>query len=290
MQHNQMIKRVKKYKKWGDYLKRRREGRFSSAREFWSQFSFSMSYAQYSRYESGLQLPTLNEALQMGSLLGVASPELCFEWLAAQLEENADAVTGELRESWGIQDRSIGTQSLNKQVPLDEVIVFNRAHLKLFLSDPRFRDIFTYVNSFAPDWVSATELSKALGLSEKKTKIMVNSLVDLGVLVEEQGSFRASKKNFYFPDDAEFFPLRNLNWNHNAEALLGLLTQDSIQRKDALRSLVSRELTQAQIRLIIDRLNSVLGEVVALPETNQPKGIYSLCVLFGERFQRASVN
>ncbi len=54
------------YQSWGGFLKSMREKRFRSAREFCSQVPMGIHYPQYSRYESGAQLPSLEQALALG--------------------------------------------------------------------------------------------------------------------------------------------------------------------------------------------------------------------------------
>ena len=282
-----MAKPVKKYSSWGKYLKTSRESRFASAREFWSQLGLQISYAQYSRYESGSQLPSLEEALRMGKSIGVSISEVSLEWIVSQLSDDQCAERAQLELEWRNASEAATRSAGTAQVPLDEVIVFNRAHLKLFSSDPAYRDVFTYINSFAPDSISARELSSALSIALPRVFEMLKKLYDLGVLVKSESGFRASKKNFYFPDDEDFFPLRNLNWKHNAEGILSRISQEDLQLKRASRLLVTRELTESQARLIIDRLEELMGELVNLPETSTPETIYSVCAIFGERFRRS---
>jgi hypothetical protein len=177
-------------------------------------------------------------------------------------------------------------------VPLDDVVVFNRMHLRVFSSDPRYRDIFTYINSFAPRVVRAREVANALGCATGEAETLLETLSELGVIVaEKEGSatgFRASKRVFYFPDDEDFFPLRNLNLRHNAEAILSRLTYREIADRKAYRGLITRELTEQQLQYVVEQLDQLIGKVVALPETANPRTIYSLSVLMGERFSRAS--
>ena len=116
---------------------------------------------------------------------------------------------------------------------------------------------------------------------------MLAQLFDLGVIVFEDGMCRASKRNFYFPDDEDFFELRNLNLTHNTQSIMGRLTFRELLARKAYRGVVTRELTDEQVGLLTAGMDQLMSQVVALPETSEPRSIYSLCVLFGERFARA---
>ena len=130
-----------KYLSWGNFLKTRREIRFKSAREFCSQVPIGISYPQYSRYEAGDQLPSLEQSLSMGAILGVPSMETLLEWSVAQVPAQ-DAITRAelsrfLEEVRGKNPSAWPTKVAERTVPLDDVIVFNRSHLRVFSSDPR---------------------------------------------------------------------------------------------------------------------------------------------------------
>jgi hypothetical protein len=174
-----------------------------------------------------------------------------------------------------------------RTVPLDDVVVFNRSHLRVFASDPAYRDIFTYVNSFGPEAVGSDEIARALGLSDARASEMLERLSELGVVSVEDGRCRATKRNFYFPDDEDFFELRNLNLSHNSGQIMNRLKYCDLQARKAYRGLVTRELTDAQVELLMAGIDELQGQLVALPETAEPRTVYSLCVLFGERFSRA---
>jgi transcriptional regulator with XRE-family HTH domain len=85
-----------KYPGWGNFLKLRREARFKSAREFCRMSELGISYPQYSRYEAGDQLPTLDSALSIGAILGIAPLETTIEWTLAQLPAAEALAPGEL--------------------------------------------------------------------------------------------------------------------------------------------------------------------------------------------------
>jgi transcriptional regulator with XRE-family HTH domain len=247
-----------------------------------------ISYAQYSRYESGEQFPGLEQALMLCKVLGVPAAEALVEWALAQVSDAT--LRGEI-ESLARQASQGTAPAL--PVPLDDVIVFNRSHLELFRSDPAYRDLFTYVNSFAPEWISEDELAGALELDRAKLGVMIDRLHQLGVITLERGAStrcRATKRNFYFPDDEEFFELRNSNLSRNAGQILKTLKSDDLRERRAYRGLLTRELTAPQLDLVVSRLDQLLGGVIALPETSRPERVYSLCLLMGERFARTTLN
>ncbi len=303
----------RKYETWGDFLKKRREARYRSAREFCSRVTVGISYPQYSRYEAGDQLPNLEQALELCRLLEIAPLEGLLEWNRAQIyghpsKEDIEAILGRFREH-GLEAVTSGSLQApkglvpasstsgavgksptglftNASISPDDVIVFNRSHLRLFSSDPAFRDIFTYVNSYAPEWISAQEIVQALGMNAEKVDDMLEKLSDLGVILLAAGRCRATKKNFYFPDDEDFFDLRNLNLAHNTAGIMKKLTHENLQKRKAFRGLLTRELTEEQLEMVISKVEEVMGSIIDMPETIDPEKIYSICVLLGERFTR----
>jgi len=294
-----MINSKRKYRAWGNYLKKQREAKFRSARDFCSKVELGISYPQYSRYEAGEQLPNLEQALALGRILEMPTLEMILEWSRAQISDSEtvqelEALLTKARDSQSLPKSSpTGKQSSGlgifsqATVPLDDVIVFNRSHLKLFLSDPAYRDIFTYINSFAPEWITAEELTLALGIALPKLQKMLDRLDELGVIKVSANKCRVTKSNFYFPDDEEFFSLRNLNLTHNATQIMRRLSYADLQERRAYRSLVTRELTERQLDQVLGQLDGLMSQIVRLPESDQPQKIYSVCVLAGERFTRA---
>jgi hypothetical protein len=158
--------------------------------------------------------------------------------------------------------------------------------LSLFSSDPLYRDVFTYINSFTPEWITAGEISRALDVPHKKMNEMLDRLSDLGVVLLAGGKCRVSKRNFYFPDDTDFFELRNQNIIHNMSSILKRLNHRDLVARQAFRGLVTRELTSEQLGFIINKIEELINGMVGMPEIECPERIYSFCVLIGERFAR----
>ena len=215
-------------------------------------------------------------------------------WCSAQADADAgmsiDAQRKLLHDLFSAESSAGHAQSVESAaLRLDDLIVFNRSHLKLFLSDSRFRDLFTFVNAYAPEWIAPAEISARFGIPEPELSRMIEQLSDLGILVlrGEDGRCRTPKSNFYFPDDEDFFALRNANFAQNVETLMSRLTYLELQEKAAHRSLVTRELTPEQASWVSTELERLMSQVVALPETSKPDRVYSVCTLLGERFRRA---
>jgi transcriptional regulator with XRE-family HTH domain len=286
-----------KYETWGTFLKKKREGRFRSAREFCCRVSVGISYPQYSRYEAGDQLPNLEQALQLCKFLEIPIAEGLLEWCRAQIADKGtrDEVTdllekvrrqgpGGLSES---QDRTVEKRpELPSAVDLNDVIVFNRSHLKLFNSDALYRDIFTFVNSFAPEWIPETEISASLGIPLDKLEPMLEQLNDFGVLLVAGGKCRSAKSLFYFPDDSDFFELRNSNVMHNASAIIDNLKHEDLTNRLAFRGLLTRDLTTEQVDDVIKKIEAMINDIVGMPRADHTDSIYSLCLLMGPRFKR----
>jgi hypothetical protein len=287
----------KKYQSWGDFLKTRRERKYRSAREFCVKADLSISYPQYSRYEAGEQLPPVEQVVDLCQKLDVQLIEALMEWNLAQLQDRDGraSLTSILDQVRGGSSVPVATQAaapsasgpaLPRTVSLDDVVVFNRSHLKLFLADPLYRDIFTFVNSFAPEWIPAEDISASLLIPMEKLEPMLEGLNETGILLMAGGRCRAPKSNFYFPDDPDFFPLRNANFEQNVNGILERMKLEDIKEKRAYRGLLTRELTDDQAQKVIAKLEEFLAEVVGLPETDKPEKVYSLCLMVGERYRR----
>ncbi|MCC7441941.1 MAG: helix-turn-helix transcriptional regulator [Bdellovibrionales bacterium] len=298
----------RKYPTWGDFLKTARTARYRSAREFCSKVDVGISYPQYSRYEAGEQLPNLDQALKLCRLLEIPSLEGILEWCFAQIGDPDAAVqvqkflkqvrSGEAKADPAPSLPAPGAELFAEAKPdsrepmfsrgseVDEVFTFNRSHLALFESDPAYRDIFTYVNSFTPDWVAIEEISTHLGMTQSRTEAMLENLSDYGVLLLAGGRCRAAKKVFYFPDDQDFFRLRNKNVAFNVQKIMETVSYEDVKARRAFRSVVTRELTAEQLEKVIHGVEYLINRVASLPESGHPDQIFSLCVVLGERFRR----
>ncbi len=176
-----------------------------------------------------------------------------------------------------------------KESVFDHLMVFNRSHIKLFESDARYRDIFTFVNVYTPEeWISLEEVSKSLGISAEELDPMVETMNDHGLILLAGGRCRSPKVMYYFPDDEDFFELRNQNFRYNSEAILGRATFHEIHERSAYRNVLTRRFTKSQVQHLVGRLDEILREMANMPEepntVNDP--VYSVCLLAGERFRR----
>ncbi|MGE0614671.1 MAG: helix-turn-helix domain-containing protein [Bacteriovoracia bacterium] len=282
-------------------LKKTRSEKYRSARQFGQQVDLKISYPQYSRYESGEQLPSLDQAVLIMERLEIPLMQGILIWCQSQAKENASVIALErlIDQSTGVAPAAgpgqVARTAPQANVNLDEVIVFNRSHLKVFESDPSYRDVFTFISAYYPDWISEGELAAALGISREKVAKRVADLADLGVIrakgtgKHERQQWTAAKSTFYFPDDEEFFGLRNQNLRHNMDNLLGKLKHEDIVAKRAMRGVVTRELSAEQVGLVIEGVERLMMRTVqmqAVPSAST--GIYSLCFLLGERFSRSA--
>ncbi len=291
-----MVHRVmrRRYQTWGEFLKKYREERFRSAREFCARSSIGISYPQYSRYEAGDQLPSLELAIKLCKLLLIPVTEGLLEWNRAQVTDSelaAEIETAITKLKSGQASLSAASASTapapeSSKLDLDDIIVFNRSHLKLFESNLAYRDIFTYINSYAPEWIAMEEISIALGIEPAKLETMLDQLSDIGVVLLAGGRCRTTKKTFYFPDDADFFALRNSNLMHNVTSILNRIRHEDIVSRQAYRGVITRELTAEQIAKVVAQLDDMASSVVGMPETSSPGRIFSLCMVMGERFAR----
>ena len=283
------MKNSAKYSGFADFLRKKRALKYRSAREFNACVKVGVSYPQYSRYEAGEQLPSLPQALSFGEALRLPVLEVTLEWNLAQIAGTEGSAASEIEALLVTlrSDRAPVSRAKPIPVPLDEVIVFNRSHRDLFLKDPAYRDIFTYINAFhASEEITAERISKALKISPKKLDGMLENLIELGVIHRHGKRFAAAKSNFYFPDDTDFFELRQQNVRHNLEKLLDQVTYTDLQEKKALRGLLTRELTSSQLGWVMGQIEGLLGRIVELPEDPEAKTIYSVCAVVGERFSR----
>lgn len=273
------------YGDWGKYLTLQRSRVFRSAREFCSRKDLGVSYPQYSRYESGEQLPSLEGLLRIQSALELSLPEVLKTWLDAQVTSNDDR--RKISEACIHGDRATPSKGVNDAVPLDQVIVFNRSHLQVFARSPSYRDLFTYVNAFGQESpVKPAEAAASLELDIDQATSMLQELAGMGVLEErEDHAFYASKRLFYFPDDAEFFELRRRNLQHNLDAVLKDISLEDLSAKSAYRQVVTRELSEEQVRELVSHLEATAHRMLMQPE-RQASRVYSLCMVFGARFAR----
>lgn len=325
------------YRNWGAWLKRKRELKYRSAREFCAHFSLKISYPQYSRYESGDQLPSAAQLVALCSTLGVEPVAALLEWCQAQVDD-ADVwekigalipLVGPLQRGEAVSFKAPeipvevappssqeGFQEFKQVVDQSEqararaleeakqltkaesallgvTLVFGRIHRDLFESDPRYRDVFTYVNACPESGVTTDDLVRDLSLDLATSFRMAENLVRLGVLAVDRGSgrtvYKASKKFFYFPDDEEFFDLRNKNLRHNLESVLSAKSFSEFQSKRGMRNLLTREWTEAQYQKIVESAEHWLVEASQMDEDSSADTIYSVGVFMGPRFKKSKI-
>lgn len=289
------MNRNRKYQAWGEFLKERRSQRFRSARDFYLKINLGISYPQYSRYEQGEQLPQLDHALTLCEILGIPLQEGFLKWCESQAggsslfarvkkelfsskEEGSSVAEGVSKEL------SSKTPTQNSKFSLDEVLVLNRAHVDLFNSTARSRDVFTFIASLYPSWVEFEEISQRLRIPTSEVRKIVKSLCDQGLLLGEGKRVRAAKSKFYFPNDEDFFDLRNRNVLENVDTIMRNLTHQDVREKRACRRVVTRKLTPVQIQDVFQQIENFIEEVVDLPDADYSDTVYSLCMILGERF------
>jgi transcriptional regulator with XRE-family HTH domain len=276
---------------FASFLKLKREALYRSAREFSARVKTGVSYPQYSRYETGDQLPSLKQALSICSALQVPELETLLEWNKAQLGEAAvqkdlDQLLSKIRAGEKVSLSKPESPAEGFNVPLDKVVVFNRSHRDVFQQHPAYRDIFTYINAFHPEKISVSQMAQALKLQPVETEKMLNKLESLGVVSKQDGLYSASKRNFYFPDDQDFFELRNMNVRHNFDEIMNSLTFKSLASGTAYRGIITREFTASQLKWIAEQSEKLLAQSVGLPEDEGGEAIYSVLTVVGERFRR----
>jgi transcriptional regulator with XRE-family HTH domain len=313
------------YRNWGQWLKRKRETKFRSAREFCTHIDLGISYPQYSRYESGDQLPSANQLVAICRAVETDPVEALMEWCLSQIEDQEIWVQFGQALPWVAALRrgetvcpkpSSEEKDESKNRPSDAelearareearattkaesellgmTLVFGKVHRELFESDPRYRDVFTYVNAYDGAGVSMDDLSRDLGIETAHAFRMAETLARLGVLVVERGVgktlYRASKKFFYFPDDEEFFDLRNKNFRHNIEGVLGGKKYAEFVKSGCMRDLLTRELTEEQYKKVRDAAEHWLVEASQMDEDPSAKTIYSIGLFMGPRFKKTAV-
>ncbi|MBI4924648.1 MAG: helix-turn-helix transcriptional regulator [Bdellovibrio sp.] len=295
-----------KYDSWGIFLRINREKVYRSARDFCNKINLGISYPQYSRYEAGEQLPNLNQALFLCQNLDIPYLEGFFQWSLSQISDakikediskqlvqlqsnNNEKSNGLATDSALSSDSLYSTTILKTKKEsflMDNVFVFNRSHRELFELDPYYRDIFTYVNSFGPDLISINEVAIAHGLPFERTKKMLDDLVKLGVMERKDSQYKALKRVLYFPDDEDFFMLRNKTFLHNVHAIFNKIKYQDLATRQGYRTVVTRKLDLDQIGKLFTLIDELILKAADFPETKNEDKMFSLCILLGERFTR----
>lgn len=179
------------------------------------------------------------------------------------------------------------------QSVLDDTMVFNRSHLKLFLSDPLYRDIFAFANSAVknelPDWLSIREIADTFHISYDRAVEMVQKLDDLGVLEiseTDPSICRCAKYFYYFPDDKSFYELRNQNFSQNVNSIMNQMSLEMLHQKRGYRGLVTKALTESQVISLTEHIEKLVSDITMIPTQEKNSAIYSTCILLGKRFDQ----
>ena len=292
----------RKYPQWGQFLKSHRSERYRSAREFCSREEVGISYPQYSRYEAGDQLPNLDQAIRLCRLLNIPLLTGILHWAQAQTSD-PEAVNQVGQFLSQMEDGSLGFQVPEDSeavtaaapsattLPLDDVFVFNRSHLSLFRQEPFYRDLFSLINTYGGEWVSVEELANTTSKPASEIDALLHQLYEHGVLSMQQDQnqlkVRVSKRNFYYPDDEEFFELRNQNLAHNINIIMDQLRFEDVKKGKAYRSVLTVQLSEKRRQELIESLDDLIERTLHMQERRPGNRLHSLCVLLGERFPNA---
>ncbi|MEK7692119.1 MAG: hypothetical protein AAB425_13980, partial [Bdellovibrionota bacterium] len=175
---------------------------------------------------------------------------------------------------------------------LDHVLVLNRKHRDILASDPNFRDVLTYIQSFKPELVSLGRVATEIGLSLLRVREMCAKLAENHLLEVIGDEARGVKQALYFPEDEDFFLLKNQSFTHNVSKILGQLSVEDLRNKRATRMLLTAALSEDDFKEVQRSLEGVVESVLSRkrPGATTDAPVYSVCVLAGRRFESAKRN
>ena len=229
-----------------------------------------VSYPQYSRYEAGEQLPKPS-LRRFPSVRRWESRSLRRPWngIWPRWREPRVRPRVKLRHFWGRFGPTALRLRARSRFPFRSMrSSFSIAAIAIFFSRIRRIAIFSPTSThFMRLRKSPPKKFQRPSRFLRRNSIgMLENLIELGVIHKHGKRFAAAKSNFYFPDDTDFFELRQQNVRHNLEKVLDQITYSDLQEKRALRGLLTRELTPSQLGWVMGQIEGLLGRIVELPE------------------------
>lgn len=280
-----MNKQFPSHQQFGDYIRTARSKRYPRAKDFHQDKKLSCSYSMYSFIETGRKLPAPELLLEIGIKLKLNLNELLTIWLSTQINNESykkllktEIPNILLNQKIKDDDEAIGPN-------LDNTLILTRPVIEYFLSDYLAYELFLYITA-GNKKISFSEIQSTFSqftLTDLKKKI--NRLQKLGLIEIKDNMVGRTKEYTYTPDDEHGAKLRNLNFINSSKAIIARPLPDKIKQKKAFRTTFTRLLNETQVSYIYEHLENLVNETGKLSDSSDKT--YSLCLLFGERFERS---
>jgi hypothetical protein len=261
-----MAKRMKRdlkncsYLDLGKVLEFWREEKFSSSLAMFRDKEFTFSYSTYAAFESGQNIPTVSQVMELAKALGQDPADALIVWVQVQMP------TPELKALF--RARGLGTKRekliVNPPAP-DSLWTLNPRELEHVAKYPWLTEIFRRLTTNFPKAMPLADLNRS-GLSLAKfKKTCIDPLLQSGFLVFEKEMLRLILPHVHIPQNDAGNGIRwSVVENSVAEMIAKLRAKDP--NKDILfQAHSSRMLTQAQANRWHTRLEDLENEFLAIP-------------------------
>lgn len=174
----------------------------------------------------------------------------------------------------------------SNQLVGSQSIVVNRMQAKLFLLDPVYWEIATFLSAHSDQNKHPTlsELSKVFKIPARQMRKYLDELFEYGIvdraMKAEMEYF--SKLWLFIPYEDEYRPLREMNFRHAAQKFL----HDDSPSK--FRTTITRFLTPVQMKELEAAVLALTNHIIDLPDDGIPKdaelctvGVFSSVRKFG---------
>jgi len=267
-------------------LKKLRSIKEQTATRFWSnnKKNLGVSYEAFKHYENGERIPSIEYLRRIAPLIGSEYRTLCHLWARAQMPDD---------ESKSFFDGAPGfSANISTRAKPEEIYRFSRSDVKNLLESPQLYMVSVFMAAYHDSKpFSVSEIMKFSELNKTETKKLINTLMDMGLVVSiNKDQYKSRYKVFDIPRDDEFFkPIRDKNFKTFGDKVLKNFSTEKRNRGEAQRFTFSTRLTPELQRMIQSKLSELESHFDTIPAGNGER-MGTVCVAFSDYVSRRGDN
>lgn len=248
-----------------ELIKKAREKRHATMRDFYEASDLPCTYFYYSKVEHGY-VPKVEIALKLLEALGIDKRRGLMAWAKSQMPSQE---TKSFFAEFGEEDLSVSPE---KELSASDCLVINRSQAAFLKTDPLLMEILTFINMYGiGSPVSVDFIADHFGMPKTKIKPLVENLYDQGLIDKKEDSTNKesydSKRWIYLP--FEYEPLKELNFKRSYQQYLTQVSKDRVRNSATIRITDSqRHELESRIKTLINWL--VKFELEEVPNDAKP--------------------
>lgn len=261
-------------------IRRVREKSYKTAREFYNSCSnLGISYSFYSAIETGKKMADIDVVLKISSLLGIDERTACHLWAKDQMPNSR--TRGYFEPTPGAEQKG---DPIYEDMNIDDYYVLHETQIKNFRNTPYLWDLVSLISAFSNSSpVTVESAAKLLNVAEEKVAVEIEWLKSERFVYESDGKLRRTHPFIHIPNRKEFKEFRDSNFLRASQDLVNKMSQEYLIDKTGCRVTFMKSASAEQARMIVKKIESLLGYYGSLNEAGQD--LYALTICFGKRFE-----